>query len=105
MFQKKKINVYENSALNYDSEVKSLSRVRLFMTLWTVACQVPLYMGFSRVHVRISMEFSNLLSSEEPELIYQDSKWETIKFWVSQVQKDNILKNTEIERQMLQTYW
>ena len=25
-----------------------LSRVRLFVTLWTVACQAPLSMGFSR---------------------------------------------------------
>ena len=25
-----------------------LSRVRLFATPWTVACQAPLYMGFSR---------------------------------------------------------
>ena len=30
------------------SEVKSLSRVRLFATPWTVACQAPLSMGFSR---------------------------------------------------------
>ena len=30
------------------SEVKSLSRVRLFVTLWTVACQALLSMGFSR---------------------------------------------------------
>ena len=30
------------------SEVKSLSRVRLFATLWTVAYQTPLSMGFSR---------------------------------------------------------
>ena len=30
------------------SEVKWLSRVRLFATLWTVACQAPLSMGFSR---------------------------------------------------------
>ena len=29
-------------------EVKSLSRVRLFATPWTVACQVPRSMGFSR---------------------------------------------------------
>ena len=27
---------------------KSLSRVRLFATSWTVACQAPLSMGFSR---------------------------------------------------------
>ena len=29
-------------------EVKSLSRVRLFVTLWTVARQAPLSMGLSR---------------------------------------------------------
>ena len=28
--------------------VQSLSHVRLFSTPWTVACQVPLSMGFSR---------------------------------------------------------
>ena len=27
---------------------KSFSRVQLFTTLWTVACQAPLTMGFSR---------------------------------------------------------
>ena len=30
------------------SKVKSLSRVRLFATPWTVAYQAPLSMGFSR---------------------------------------------------------
>ena len=30
------------------SEVKSLNRVQLFATPWTVACQAPLSMGFSR---------------------------------------------------------
>ena len=29
-------------------KVKSLSRVRLFATLWTVAYQAPPFMGFSR---------------------------------------------------------
>ena len=29
-------------------KVKSLSRVRLFATPWTVACQAPPSMGFSR---------------------------------------------------------
>ena len=29
-------------------KVKSLSRVRLFVTPWTVACQAPPSMGFSR---------------------------------------------------------
>ena len=37
-------------SLNWErySEVKLLSRVRLFATLWTVAYQAPLSMGFSR---------------------------------------------------------
>ena len=34
--------------VNRTSEVKSLSRVRLFATPWTVAYQAPLSMGFSR---------------------------------------------------------
>ena len=34
--------------LQYRSEVKSLSHVQLFVTPWTVACQAPLSMGFSR---------------------------------------------------------
>ena len=33
---------------NSESEVKSLSRVRLFATPWTVAYQAPPSMGFSR---------------------------------------------------------
>ena len=32
----------------HQSEVKSLSRVRLFATPWTVAYQAPLSIGFSR---------------------------------------------------------
>ena len=31
-----------------DLHAQSLNRVQLFVTLWTVACQSPLYMGFSR---------------------------------------------------------
>ena len=35
--------------LNYKEHCsQTLSRVRLFVTLWTVACQAPLSMGFSR---------------------------------------------------------
>ena len=35
-------------SLEKEKKVKSLSRVRLFETPWTVACQAPLSMGFSR---------------------------------------------------------
>ena len=38
-------------------KVKSLSRVRLFATLWTVAHQAPLSMGFSRQEYWIGLSF------------------------------------------------
>ena len=38
---------YKNTVLSF-TIVKSFSRVRLFRTPWTVACQAPLSMGFSR---------------------------------------------------------
>ena len=37
-----------------------LGRVRLFMTPWTVACQAPLSMGFSRPEYWSGLPFSSL---------------------------------------------
>ena len=34
-------------SLEKEKNVKSLSRVQLFVNPWTVACQAPLSMGFS----------------------------------------------------------
>ena len=42
-----------------ESEVKSLSRARLFATLWTVAYQAPLSMGFSRQEYWSGLPFSS----------------------------------------------
>ena len=39
------------------NEVKSLSRVRLFATQWTVAYQAPLSMGFSRQYYQSGLPF------------------------------------------------
>ena len=39
------------------SEVKSLSRVQLFATPWTVACQAPLSMEFSRQEYQSGLPF------------------------------------------------
>ena len=39
---------FPGSSDGKESEVKSLSRVRLFATPWTVAYQAPLSLGFSR---------------------------------------------------------
>ena len=38
-------------------KVKSLSRARLFATLWTVAYQAPLSMGFSRQEYSSGLPF------------------------------------------------
>ena len=39
--------------------MKSLSCVRLFVTQWTVACQAPLSMGFSRQEYWSGLPFSS----------------------------------------------
>ena len=40
-------------------KVKSLSRVRLFVTPWTVACQAPPSMGFSRQEYWSGLPFAS----------------------------------------------
>ena len=45
----RKFNIHSSvRKLHVCVSVKSLSRVRLFATLWTVAPQAPLSMGFSK---------------------------------------------------------
>ena len=44
---------------HYAAKVKSLSRVGLFATQWTVACQAPLSMGFSRQEYWNGLLFSS----------------------------------------------
>ena len=47
-------------------KVKSLSRVRLFATPWTVARQVPLSMGFSRQEYWSRLPFPSPEDLPEP---------------------------------------
>ena len=47
-------------------KVKSLSCVRLFATLWTVAHQVPLSMGFSRQEYWSELSFPSPGESSDP---------------------------------------
>ena len=46
--------------------VKSLSHVQLFATSWTVACQAPLSMGFSREEYWNGLPFSSPWNSPNP---------------------------------------
>ena len=41
-------SIHKTFSFNVNMNVKSLSRVRLFATQWTVAYQDPLSMGFSK---------------------------------------------------------
>ena len=50
------------------SEVKSLSHVCLFVTLWTVACQAPLSMGFSRQEYWSGLPFPSPGDLPNPEI-------------------------------------
>ena len=46
-------------------QVKSLSRVRLFATPWTVAYQAPLSMGFSRQEYWSELPFPSPMHESE----------------------------------------
>ena len=48
--------------------VKSLSRVRLFETPWTVACQAPLSMELSRQEYWSGLSFSSPGDLPDPEM-------------------------------------
>ena len=49
-------------------KVKSLSRVRLFVTPWTVAYQDPLSMGFSRQQYWSGLPFPSPMHESESEV-------------------------------------
>ena len=50
------------------SEVKSLSRVRLFVTPWTIAYQAPPSMGFSRQECWSGLPFPSPGDLPDPEI-------------------------------------
>ena len=57
MFSKQRRWNYLTHALWRTTEVKSPSRVWLFAILWTVVCQAPLFMGFSRQETGVGCHF------------------------------------------------
>ena len=56
------------------SEMKSLSRVRLFATPWTVAHQAPLSMGFSRQEYWSGLPFPSPNNTENKQIAYPQNK-------------------------------
>ena len=62
-------NIRESLNKNLDKvkvTVKSLSRVRLYVTPWTVAYQAPLSMGFSRQEYWSGLPFSSPRDLPDP---------------------------------------
>ena len=47
---------------------QSLSHVLVFATLWTVTCQAPLSMGFSRQEYDLELPFPALADLPDPEI-------------------------------------
>ena len=52
--------------MNKEKKVKSLSRVQLFVTLWTVTYQAPPDMGFSRQEYWSGLPFPSLGDLPDP---------------------------------------
>ena len=56
----------KRARLTLNQKVKSLSRVRLFATLWSIAHQAPLSMGFSRQDSWSGLPFSSPVDLPNP---------------------------------------
>ena len=62
------VKTFQSWAYGFRSEVKSLSRVRLFATPWTVAHQAPPSMGFSRHEYWSGLPFLSPGDLPDPEI-------------------------------------
>ena len=56
--------------------LSGFSCVRLFATIWTVACQAPLFMGFSRQKYWNGLPFPSLGNLPHPGIIHESSAWQ-----------------------------
>ena len=79
-------------ALMWVSEWKSLSRVWLFATQWTVACQAPLSMGFSRQEYWSGLPFPSPGDLPDP----------GIEPWSPALQADSL--PTELSRKLISEF-
>ena len=61
-------------------KVKSLSRVRLFVTPWAVAYQAPLSMGFSRQESWSGLQFPSPISQHKKGLINTSEPVKSLSF-------------------------
>ena len=65
------VQIDEVARIHRKVKVKSLSRVRLFATLWTVAHQAPLSMGFSRQEYWSRVPLPSPGALPNPEELYE----------------------------------
>ena len=52
------------------------SRIQLFAAPWTIACQAPLFMGFSRQKYWNGLPFPSLGNLPHPGIIHESSAWQ-----------------------------
>ena len=76
------------NAWKWKGKVKSLSRVPLFVTPWTVAYQAPLSMGFSRQEYCSGLPF--------PSPVHESEKWKWSRSVVSDSQQPHGLQPTRL---------
>ena len=75
--KKKHLQILTRCVIEWVSEwVKSLSRVRLFVTPWTIACQAPPSMGFSRQEYWSKLPLPSSRDLLHPGIKYRSSAWQ-----------------------------
>ena len=71
-----KMVIFFNTLSSTKVQVKSLSRVQLFATPWTIAYQAPLSMGFSRQEYWTGLPFPSLGHLLDPGIEPMSLAWQ-----------------------------
>ena len=69
---KKHTNSFKWNLISRDFLISCAQSCLLFVTLWIVACQAPLFMGFSRQKDWSGLPFPSLHWLGHPELVHQN---------------------------------
>ena len=102
-FHAKVGSIKDRNGMDLTVKVKSLSRVRLFETPWTVASQAPLSMGFSRQEYWSGLPLQDLTEAEDIKKRWQEYTEELYKKDLHHpVNHDGVITHTHLEPDILE---
>ena len=102
-FHAKMGSIKDRNGMDLTVKVKSLSRVRLFETPWTVASQAPLSMGFSRQEYWSGLPLQDLTEAEDIKKRWQEYIEELYKKDLhNPVNHDGVITHTHLEPDILE---